>query len=129
MLKWIVGWLRRVFGLSESPDVLRLPGAPLDAQGRAADLLREQVRRAGLLKPHHRRQIIRDERLLPKPEKTSSWTKPPQVMSLDSATRLFSGTLRTRNRELRTLASDDAQLARLGLPRWHDEHDLAARSG
>src|SRR5262249_48838632 len=89
----------------------------------------EEVRRKGALKPHHRRQVTRDERLMPKPPKRTAWTKPPKVMSADEATRLFAGTLRTSNRELRTLDSDQAQLKRYGLPLWGNEADVAAGLG
>jgi len=55
--------------------------------------------------------------------------RPPKVMSADDAARLFADTLRSGDRELRTLDADEAQLARYGLPRWRSEADLAAALG
>lgn len=127
MLKRFFAWLRRLLGLPERRDVLRLSDAA--ASGRAPDALHEQIRRKGPLKPAHRRQIQRDERLMPKPGSRTGWTKPPKVMTAGEAARLFSGTLRTKNRELRTLDWDEAQLTRLGLPRWRTESDVAQALG
>src|SRR5688572_11297651 len=127
MLTRLLAWARRLFGLAESRDVLRLRSG--HAEGRTADVVREDVRRRGPLKPNQRRQIVRDERLMPKPPKRTAWTKPPKVMSADDATRLFAGTLRTSNRELRTLDCDEAQLARYGLPLWRNERDVATALG
>src|SRR5688572_21329084 len=129
MLKRLLAWVRRRLGLSESRDVLRLPSAEAGAGGRTADSVREDVRRRGPLKPGQRRQIVRDERLMPRPPKRTAWTKPPKVMSANEATRLFAGTLRTTNRELRTLDCDEAQLARYGLPLWRNEGDVARALG
>jgi RNA-directed DNA polymerase len=86
----------------------------------------------GPLKEHHRRLALRDARLLPKPKRhTRTWPpKPkPKVMSLDEATRLFAGTLRTRNRKVRDLRSDEEQLRRYGLPLWNSEEDVAGALG
>ncbi|MBL8923877.1 MAG: RNA-directed DNA polymerase [Myxococcaceae bacterium] len=123
-------------GLTSKPverDVTRLPSH--DAKdGRAADLTKEVVRTSGELKPHHRRLITRDQRLLPDPSRKAHWgplgyTARKKVFDASVAGRLFAGTLRTRNRELRTLATDPAQLERYGLPRWEDEATLAAALG
>lgn len=86
----------------------------------------------GPLKEHHRRLALRDARLLPKPKrKTHTWPPPkkPKVMSMDEATRLFAGTLRTKNRKLRDLRVDDDQLKRYDLPRWKSEEDVAKALG
>jgi RNA-directed DNA polymerase len=129
MLSHLAAWFRRLFGLSERRTAVRLPSGEPTADGRPADVVHEEIRRRGPLRPNHRRQIIRDERLMPKAPRRESWTKPPKVMSADEATRLFAGTLRTGNRELRTLATDEAQLQRHGLPLWRSEADLAAALG
>jgi hypothetical protein len=50
-------------------------------------------------------------------------------MSRGDAARLFAGTLLTRNRELRTLDCDEAQLNRYGLPLWRNEQDVAQALG
>jgi len=44
----------------------------------------------------------------------------------DEARRLFSATLRTHDRNLRSLSTDEAQLTRYGLPIWRSETELAA---
>jgi retron-type reverse transcriptase len=128
MLKHLLAWIRRLLGLRESREVLRL-GAGAEAEGRRTDVLREEIRRKGPLKPEHRREVARDERLMPKAPRASSWTKPPKVMSGAEAARLFAGTLRTSNRELRTLDRDEAQLRRYGLPLWRSEADVARALG
>jgi retron-type reverse transcriptase len=50
-------------------------------------------------------------------------------MSVAEAERLFGGTMRTRNRNLRDLLTDEAQLNRYGLPVWKTEEDLAKAIG
>ncbi len=126
MLKWLIGWLRRLFGLPERREVRRLDAGET---GRAADAVHEEVTRKGPLKPNQRRQIVRDERLMPKPARRAAFIKPQKVMSAGEANRLFAATLRTRNRNLRTLAADVAQLERYGLPVWKSEADVAAALG
>jgi hypothetical protein len=81
------------------------------------------------LKEHHLRRGWRDPRLLPKRKRGWDEPKPPKVMSLDEATRLFSATLRTRNRQLRDLATDADQLERYGLPLWRSEAEVAVALG
>ncbi len=86
------------------------------------------------LKPNHRRMTHRDPRLLPKRKPKLSptvWTRPKKkrVMQAAEAGRLFSGTLRTRDRNIRDLAADEEQLQRYGLPLWRTEEDLAAALG
>ncbi|HEY0681218.1 MAG TPA: reverse transcriptase family protein [Steroidobacter sp.] len=86
----------------------------------------------GPLKEKHRRLALRDARLLPKPKpRAHTWPpKPkPKVMAMDEATRLFAGTLRTKNRKLRDLRSDEDQLERYGLPLWKSEEDVARALG
>jgi hypothetical protein len=82
------------------------------------------------LKPGHRRLSIRDERLLPKGralrEKLGARGKRTMRYSASEAARLFAPTLRTRDRNLRDLDTDPAQLARYGLPQWRNEADVAA---
>lgn len=85
------------------------------------------------LKEHSRRRAWRDPRLLPKPkpERRNYWErrKREKVMEAEEAGRLFSGTLRTRNRQVRDLLADTEQLARYGLPQWRTEEELAAALG
>jgi retron-type reverse transcriptase len=50
-------------------------------------------------------------------------------MSVPEAERLFSGTMRTRNRGLRDLITDEEQLNRYGLPIWKTEEDVATALG
>jgi RNA-directed DNA polymerase len=96
-----------------------------------ASVEEEVITAAGPLKPQHRRLILRDKRLLPKPPIKFDryvWPRPkkPRVFSKAEAGRLFSATLRTRDRNIRDLAADREQLARYGLPIWESEADLAA---
>lgn len=80
------------------------------------------------LKEQHLRRAWRDARLLPKRKR--GWNENrPKLMSRDEATRLFTGTLLTRDRRLRDLAIDEAQLQRYGLPVWKTESDVAAALG
>lgn len=75
------------------------------------------------LKPAHRRRALRDRRLLPKTRRKK------RLMSKQEAQRLFGGSLRTRNRNLRDLLPDEEQLRRLDLPVWKSEDELAAALG
>jgi hypothetical protein len=83
------------------------------------------------LKPLHRRLALRDQRLLPKPRPQGNpWQRPRKnkkikVMEMDEATRLFAGTLRTKDRRVRDLLCDREQLERYGLPLWTVEADVA----
>jgi len=81
------------------------------------------------LKPGQRRLALHDERLIPKQARqhhTATARRPPKErLTRDEARRLFSPTLRSAARSLRTLATDQAQLARYGLPVWDNETALA----
>jgi hypothetical protein len=55
--------------------------------------------------------------------------KKAKVMPFDEADRLFSATMRTRDRTVRDLATDIQQLERLELPLWSNESELAAALG
>lgn len=130
MIGRFFAWIRRLLGRPEQREVLRLPSStsPSATTARAPDVVKEEVTRKGPLKPNHRRLVIRDERLMPKPA-PSVWTKPPKVMTEDDAERLFASTLRTSNRGLRTLDTDVAQLERYHLPIWRTEADVARALG
>jgi RNA-directed DNA polymerase len=84
---------------------------------------------AAPVKPGHHRQALRDERLLPAQAAsahTVSARRPrKRYFPADEARRLFSPTLRTRDRNLRSLTTDEAQLARYGLPIWRTEMEVA----
>ncbi|GFE83767.1 hypothetical protein GCM10011487_57670 [Steroidobacter agaridevorans] len=111
-------------------DLSRLENADDDAADE--EVLETVAVDGGPLKEHHRRLALRDARLLPKAKpRAHTWPpKPkPKVMSMDEATRLFAGTLRTKNRKLRDLRSDDDQLRRYDLPRWASEEDIANALG
>ncbi|HEU0158405.1 MAG TPA: reverse transcriptase family protein [Hyphomicrobiaceae bacterium] len=91
----------------------------------------EVIKTGGPLKPHHRRLVLRDNRLLPKPPPDPHrrrWPPPAKVKLLSEAEadRLFGPSLRTRNRDVMDLAVDEAQLKRYGLPLWKSEADVAA---
>lgn len=94
--------------------------------GENLDEVEREIAVDGPLKPKGRRKIIRDPRLLPKPQRRNPWEKPPRVMSKEEARRRFSKTFRTRSRVIRDLLADEAQLQRHGLPLWKNEAELAA---
>lgn len=113
--------------------------APLrDVSGMASqgdgdlDLTKEEIQIGGPLKPGHLRLALRDSRLLPKPKPDSYQWPPPKkkrYFTEAEADRLFSPTMRTRNRNIRDLTTDEKQLARYGLPIWRDEDDVAKALG
>jgi RNA-directed DNA polymerase len=120
------GWFKLFFG----PRRIRRDVVRLDSAGTDADVVSEVIDTSGgPLKPGHRRRALRDPRLLPKKKPSIAnyllRQKRPKVMEFDEATRLFSGTLRTRNRHVRDLLIDEEQLNRYGLPIWRTEADVA----
>jgi retron-type reverse transcriptase len=123
-------WVRGLFGTkSVKRDVTRLEPAATDV-----NLVEEVVDTSGgRLKPATRRRAMRDPRLLPKTKPILSAYQPrgkrKKVMEATEAKRLFSASLRTRNRHIRDLLTDEEQLARYGLPEWCDEADLAQALG
>lgn len=113
------GFLKRLF--MPKRNVSRL-----GVEGDAVGITEEVIDTSGKpLKEGHLRRAWRDKRLLPK----SRLWKRKQVMSKEEAARLFSGTMRTRNRKLRDLLPDEEQLKRHGLPLWKTEADVAAALG
>jgi retron-type reverse transcriptase len=101
----------------------------------AAELKSEKIQIGGPLKPHHRRQALRDDRLLPKPplgpDYYSKWPRPPKpkYFTEADADRLFSPSLRATSRDIMDLATDEEQLKRYGLPLWKSEADIAHAVG
>jgi len=101
----------------------------------AAEFKAETIKIGGPLQPHHHRQALRDERLLPKPplgpDYYAKWPRPPKPRYLqkDEANRLFGPSLRTASRDIVDLATDLEQLKRYGLPIWKTEADVAAALG
>ncbi|WP_163869952.1 reverse transcriptase domain-containing protein [Myxococcus eversor] len=128
-MSWL-DWFKGLF--SPKPvtrDVSRLD-APFerDASDRPPDVVRETVATSGPLKPGHLRQILRDARLLPKGKRVYT-KKRKRLFSALEARRFFSTAFRTRNRNVRDLLPDEAQLARYGLPVWRTEEDVATALG
>ena len=112
-------WFKQTFlGAPRERDVSRL-----ETPGQDQTVEKIEVR-GGPLKPHHRRLQIRDPRLLPK----IKMVRRPE-MKFEEAQRLFSASMLTRNRGIRDLAEDPEQLARLGLPLWKSEQDVANALG
>ncbi len=110
-------------------DVVRL-----ESSGSDVDIVTEVVDTSGgPLKAGHRRRATRDPRLLPKKKPALSvyrhHGKRTKVMEAGLANRLFSASMRTRNREIRDLLADLEQLGRYGLPVWRNEEELAAALG
>jgi len=120
----IFGWLRSLFHRPITRDVSRLDGA-----GNTAEEVVDVS--GGPLKEGHRRRALRDPRLLPKRQLLpfSLRLRTKKYLPADEARRLFSGTLRTRNRQLRDLLPDEEQLHRHGLPVWRNEDEIAAALG
>lgn len=124
-----IDWLKSLFG---GPKAVMRQTARLDEDATDADASQEQVEPSGgPLRPGRLRLVLRDPRLLPKPKpKVIDWRKKKKkVMSKEEAVRLFGATLRTKNRRIRDLLPDEAQLERYGLPLWRTEEDLATALG
>ena len=123
------GWLKSLFGGSRKRDISRLSTSADGESLDSVDVVEEAVSvSGGPLKEHHRRRALRDKRLLPKvksPARRLGLTKKKNVMAVLEAERLFAGTMRTRNRNLRDLITDEEQLKRYGLPVWKTEEDVA----
>lgn len=127
-------WLKS--RLAPRPVVRDVSGMTAEVVGDAAATREETIDTTGQpLKPGRLRRALRDPRLLPKakPKPTSlmAWPrqKRPQVLDRSEADRLFSATMRTRDRNVRELATDPDQIERLGLPVWPTEEELAAALG
>lgn len=113
------GFLKRLF--MPKRDVSRL-----GVEGDDVSITDEVIDTSGApLKEGHLRRAWRDPRLLPKSRR---W-KRKQVMTRQEAARLFSSTMRTRDRNLRDLLPDEEQLKRYGLPLWKTEEEVAAALG
>jgi len=130
-------WIKSLFGITPKRDISRLapaPGAP-DQEGAPQpnmEVAETIDTSGGPLKEHHRRRALRDKRLLPKaksPARSLGLSKWMRLMPKEEAGRLFAGTLRTSNRNLRDLLPDEEQLERLGLPVWRREEDVAEALG
>ena len=120
-LSWLI---EKILG-PPSRDVSRLDGAGPDVVQEAVD------RSGGPLKPGHLRKTPRDRRLWPKRNRRDlmGLGKRKRYMTAAEANRLFSATLRSKDRNIRDLLADEEQLARYGLPVWRDEKELAAALG
>jgi len=122
-------WVKqKLFGQPPSRDISRLRGtSDIEANTEVVDVS------GGPLKPGHLRKAIRDRKLLPKakaPIRGIRFGKPRELLfPRDIANRLFSASLRTNNRKLRDLDTDEEQLKRLRLPVWKSEKDLALALG
>jgi hypothetical protein len=120
-------WLRQRLGKKAlKRDVVRLESAGSDV-----DVVDEVVDTSGgPLKAGQQRRAVRDPRLLPKKKPALSVYvhrgKRKRVMDAALANRLFSASLRTKNRDIRDLLADEEQLVRYRLPVWRNEEELAA---
>src|SRR5262249_51880943 len=97
-------WLRQRFG--KKP--LKRDVAQLESAGSDTNFVEEVVDTSGApLKAAHRRRALRDPRLLPKKKPALSvyrhHGKRKKVMEAGLASRLFSESLRTKNRDIRDL--------------------------
>jgi retron-type reverse transcriptase len=137
----IVQFARRAIARARHKQVVKeFKKAPVrDVSGVAGEgdaaFKSEKINIGGPLKPKHRRLAHRDERLLPKPplgpDYYSKWPRPPKPKYLteSDADRLFSPSLRTVERDVMDLATDEEQLKRYGLPLWTSEADVAKALG
>lgn len=120
--------LRRLLGLQ--PPARRI--AHLAGEEAGLDEVSEEIDLSGgPLKEMHRRRALRDRRLLPKKStpRHRLTGRRKRFFPREEADRLFSATLRTRNRSIRDLLPDEDQLRRYGLPVWRTEADVAAALG
>ncbi len=125
-------WINSLFGGAPERDISRLSSTSVST-AEDLDSVEECIDTSGgPVKEHHRRRALRDKRLLPKvksPARRLGFTKKKKVMSVEEAERLFGSTMRTRNRKLRDLLTDEAQLKRYDLPVWETEEDVARALG
>lgn len=128
----LFAWFKSLIGAAPTRDVSRLVPA-LTGTDPVLDAVDERIDvSGGPLKEGQRRLALRDRRLLPKvvsPARRLGLTKRRSVMTAAEADRLFGATLRTRNRNLRDLLTDEEQLRRHGLPVWKSEQDIAQALG
>ncbi len=129
-MKRLFAWVRRVFARPEHKPVLQLPAGEVAPKPEKKPKKKDEPKAtpAGRLKPKQLRMALRDPRLMPKPPRKWTADKPPPVIPVAEGVRLFS-TLRTTNRDHRTLAADLEQLAHYGLPAWETERDVASALG
>jgi len=124
----LYNWIKNIFSPSRMRDISRLR-----SDESALDQTKERIDLSGgPLKEKHHRLALRDKRLLPKPKSVTravGLTKRKKIMAREEAERLFGGTQRTRNRNLRDLLADEKQLTRYGLPVWKAEEDIAKALG
>jgi len=127
-----IWWLAYGYSLVASPwrNRWRLPGKRAH-KARPAILPETIAPSRKPVKIGHHRLTLRDWRLLPKwpHEKRSLLMGRRKFLAYEEAARLFGPTLRTRNRRLRDLLTDETQLKRLGLPLWKGDADIARALG
>jgi hypothetical protein len=105
-------------------DISALHGESADL-----DVVTENIAPEGSpLKENGRRKVTHDKRLLPK-KPPEGWGPRKRVMDATEASRLFSASLRSSNRDVVHIAVDTKQLQRLGLPVWKSEQELANALG
>lgn len=123
----LLNWLARF--LAPRPVVRDVSALSAAAVGDGAAMRHETVETRGKpLKPGNLRRVVRDPRLLPKAKPIAAAfrrRKKSKEFSAQEADRLFSQTMRTRDRNVRDLAVDLEQLRRYGLPEWTTEEGLA----
>lgn len=120
-------WMKKLFIKEPKRKVARLSSIgekDIDAVDESIDLSGKP------LKDRHLRRTLRDRRLLPKKKpaiNVGAFTGTPRkrYMTRSDARRFFSGTLRTHNRNIRDLLTDEEQLKRYGLPLIRTEEELA----
>ena len=110
-----------------APAAAAAPAAPAPAPTPATP--QPPAREPAALKPSQRRLALRDPRVPVQAHPEQHRRRRARVLPGDEARRLFAGTLRTADANLRHLATDEAQLGRYGLPVWRSEAELAQALG
>lgn len=121
-------WLKqKLFGTPPTRDISRLD---TETQADPDPVVEVVDTSGGPINPKHQRRALRDGRLLPKAKPPIRWGKKRDLLFPGyEARRLFSASLRTSDRGIRDLKSDNEQLARLSLPLWQTEEELASALG
>lgn len=114
----------------KKPQELVRDVSRLERGKQSVDVVKEVLEpEGGPYKENHRRRVLRDPRLLPKPGKRERHRNRKKLFDRASARRRFSLTMRSKDRKLSVLAADPEQLERYGLPVWHSEADMATALG
>jgi hypothetical protein len=114
----IFDWFKKVLG----------GGDPAVDDSAASDVIPQPHKETKPAPPPHKQDpsaTYREPRLQPKRPLKNYWDTRPRVFEEGEAGRLFSASMRTRNKDLRTRAANVARLEARGLPKWTTQDDIA----